>query len=254
MRAASARTSCNLRYPTRDVFEVPLVVREAGAELVVLVNHWPSRWSGRYETEPFRIAVANHCAHIVQRYLKLPRAEFLALPDTEDSLALLNRYWNRNIVVMGDLNDEPNDRSVVRELRASTGFDRIEEPVKKAREGRNHLPLPKDYLKLQPTLFNCMGRSLGVPDEGTCFFSKGVNTMSVLDHFIVSRGLLFGESALQIRPDSVSIFKHESMTTRKTGRPKRFEFSRDKPSKPAKGASDHFPITMLIGATTVAHR
>ena len=240
----------HLRYPTRDIFEVPLIVRETSAELLVLVNHWPSRWSGRYRTEPFRIAVANHCAHIVQRYLKLPRAEFLALPDTEDSLALLNRRWNRNILVIGDLNDEPNDRSVVEELRASTGYDKIEEPIKKAREGRNHLPLPKYYLKLQPTLFNCMGRFLGMPDEGTCFYSKGVNTMNVLDHFIVSRGLLYGESALQIRPNSVSIFRHESMTTRKTRRPKRFDFSRDKPSKPANGASDHFPITLLISTDT----
>ena len=242
----------HLRYPTRDIFEVPLVVRETGAELVVLVNHWPSRWSGRYKTEPFRIAAANHCAHIVQRHLKLRRAELLALPDTEDSLALLNRRWNRNILVMGDLNDEPNDRSVVRELRASSGFDKIEEPVKKAKKGRRHLPLARKYLKLQPTLFNCTGKFLGVPDEGTCFFSKGVNTMNVLDQFIVSRGLLYGESELQVRPDSVSIFKHQSMTTRKARRPKRFEFHRDKPSKPARGASDHFPIAMQISTETVA--
>ena len=242
----------HLRYPTRDIFEVPLVVRESGAELAVLVNHWPSRWSGRYRTEPFRIAVANHCAHVVQRHLKMPRAEFLALADTEDSLALLNRRWNRNVLVMGDLNDEPNDRSVVQKLRASTGYDKIEEPLKKAKEGRDHLPLAKKYLKLQPTLFNCMGRFLGMADEGTCFYSKGVNTMSVLDQFIASRGLVYGEAGLQVRLDSVAIFKHATMTTSKTRRPKRFEYAKTKPSKPAKGASDHFPITMLIAGNAGA--
>lgn len=239
----------HLRYPTRDIFEVPLVVRESGAELVVLVNHWPSRWSGRYETEPFRIAVANHCAHIVQRYLKMPRAEFLLLLDREDSLARINRRWNRNVLVMGDLNDEPNDRSIS-ELRASSGYDKIEEPVKTARNGRCHLPLPKNYLRLQPTLFNCMGRFLGMPDEGTCFFSKDVNTMSVLDQFIVSRGLLYGIAGLRVCLDSVEIFRHATMTTSKTKRPKRFEYAKMKPSTPAKGASDHFPITMLIAGNT----
>lgn len=236
----------HLRYPTRDIFEVPLVVRETGAELVVLVNHWPSRRTGRYESEPFRIAVANHCAHLVQRYLRMPRAEFLALPDTEDSLARLNRRWNRNVLVMGDLNDGPNDRSVVRELRASSGFDKIEEPVKKAREGRNHLPLARTYLRLEPTLFNCMGRFLGMPDAGTYFWSKDVNTMSVPDQFVVSRGLLRGESGLKTRLESVTIFKHESMTSGEKERPRPFEFSREKPAKRATGASDHFPITMLI--------
>ena len=242
----------HLRYPTRDIFEVPLVVRATGAELVVLVNHWPSRWLGRYRTEPHRIAVANHCAHIVQRYLKMPRAEFLALPDAPQSLERLNERWNRNVLVMGDLNDEPNDRSVVQELRASSGLDRIEQPLKKAGSRGSELPLAKKYLKLQPTLFNCMGRFLGMPDEGTCFYGKGVNTMNVLDHFIVSRGLVYGEARLKALLESVSIFKHPSMTTSRRRRPKRFEYVKTKPATPARGASDHFPITMLIAKDTAS--
>ncbi len=43
----------------------------------------------------------NHCAHIVQRDLNMPRAEFPALPDIQDSLAQLNERWNRNVLVMG---------------------------------------------------------------------------------------------------------------------------------------------------------
>ena len=56
----------HLQFPTRDILEVPLFVRENSAKLVVLVNHWPSRRAGRYESEPYRISVANHCACIVQ--------------------------------------------------------------------------------------------------------------------------------------------------------------------------------------------
>ena len=85
----------------------------------------------------------NHCAHIVQRDLNMPCAEFPALPDIQDLLAQLNERWNRNVLVMGDLNDEPNDLSVVRELREWSGCDKIEEPAKKTKKGRGHLPLAK---------------------------------------------------------------------------------------------------------------
>ena len=86
----------HLQFPTRDILEVPLFVRENSAKLVVLVNHWPSRRAGRYESEPYRISVANHCACIVQCHLKVPRTDLLALPDTPESLARLNKHWNRN--------------------------------------------------------------------------------------------------------------------------------------------------------------
>lgn len=74
--------------------------------------------------------------------------------------------------------------------------------------------------------------------------------MSVLDQFIVSRGMLRGEARLKARLESVSIFKHESMTTEEKRRPRRFEFESKEPSKPARGVSDHFPITMLVAAAT----
>ena len=66
-----------------------------------------------------------------------------------------------------------------------------------------------------------MGRFLGKPDEGTCFYSTGVNTMNVLDQLIVSRGLLRGKAGLKARLESVSIFKHARMTTGKKGRRRR---------------------------------
>ena len=93
-----------------------------------------------------------------------------------------------------------------------------------------------------------MGRFLGKPDEGTCFYSTGVNTMSVLDQFTGSRGPLRGKAGLEARLESVSIFKHARMTTGKKRRPRRFEYAKKEPLTPAKGAGDHFPITMLIAA------
>ena len=70
----------HFRYPTRDIFEVRLKVKSNQAEILVLVNHWPSRWRGIYVTEPYRITVANQRGRIIDRYLKYPRAEYLSFP------------------------------------------------------------------------------------------------------------------------------------------------------------------------------
>ena len=232
----------SLLYPTRDIFEVPLVVKDNGAELTVLVNHWPSRRNGRYDSEPYRIVVANHCGTIIRNLLKMPRAEFLELPDEPKSLERLNALWDRNVLVMGDFNDSPYDRSVLSELQAASGFDKIEEPVKPQSKTAS-LPKAKSYLKLRPTLFNCMWKFLGKPDEGTHFWPKDVNTMSVLDQFIISRGLVCGSSGLKLPLESVSIYKDERVA-KKSGRPRAFKLRGR--GGGTTGVSDHFPITALI--------
>jgi hypothetical protein len=59
--------SHNIHYraSTRDIFQVKLEVLENNAQLDVLVNHWPSRYKGQCETEPFRNTVAENCGKIV---------------------------------------------------------------------------------------------------------------------------------------------------------------------------------------------
>lgn len=231
----------HLRFPTRDIFEVRLRVRENGEELVVLVNHWPSRSLGRYETEAYRLTVASHAGRVVDNILKCDRSEYLSLPDNEVSLASLNSRWNRNILVMGDFNDEPFDRSILEFLRASKGIDHLEEPVKLS-SGR--LRSYKSYAGKRAYLFNCMWSQLSRADHGTHYYSGSTNTMSLLDQFMISRGLYFGLQGLQVRfledgvPDA-RIYKPEVMTTRK-GRPRSFD------RKTHRGYSDHFPIEMIL--------
>ena len=227
----------HLRYPTRDIFQVNLRVRETGAELMLLVNHWPSRWRGLYETEPYRITVASYCGRIIDEILKFPRSEFLTMPDTEATLQQLNDRWNRNVLLMGDFNDEPFNRSLLDELRAASGEDKLEEALK-ASKGRE-TPTPESYLKAQAYLFNGMWPFLGRPDVGTHYFSRAVNTMNVLDQFILSRGLYYGLQGLRLNPQSIEIFTPEVMTTDK-GRPRVFN------KKTKKGFSDHFPITAFV--------
>jgi hypothetical protein len=229
----------HLRYPTRDIFQVNLKVKENNTEIAVFVNHWPSRWRGELLTEPYRITVANSCGRLADAILKYPKKDYLSMEDSEATIDKLNERWNKNVLFMGDLNDEPFNRSVMDELKASSGEDTLEEEIKKTK-GRQHTPSPEKYLKLQAYFYNCMWKFLGMPDEGTHFYSDSTKTMNVLDQFIISRGLYYGLQGLKLKEDSVEILKPNVMATDKKKRPKRFE------KKNKKGYSDHFPIQTII--------
>jgi hypothetical protein len=232
----------HLRYPTRDIFEVPIRVLETGAELRVFVNHWPSRRNGVYESEPFRLAVANHCGQLVDQVLKFSRLEYLAMPDTAATQEQLNQRWNRNVLLMGDFNDEPYNRSLMDFLQASSGEDHMEENMRKS--GGRNTPSPASYLGRQAYLFNCMWRFLGEPDEGSHYFSGSTNSMNMLDQFILSRGLYYGLQGLKIDLDSLVIFKPEIMSSGEKNRPRAFQFTKD--GSQSSGYSDHFPIQAIL--------
>ena len=158
----------NLRYPTRDIFEVHLKVKANNSDLIVLVNHWPSRSIGRLETEPFRMTVASHCGRLLDNNVKLPRKEYLQLQDDDESLAIINERWDRNVLVMGDLNDEPWNRSVIDTLGGGFSSDHLEEPIKFA---RGCLPSYRSYASKSAWLFNPMWSLMSQPDRGTHYYS-----------------------------------------------------------------------------------
>ncbi|HEY2947507.1 MAG TPA: hypothetical protein VGJ53_03770 [Micromonosporaceae bacterium] len=95
----------NLRYPTRDIFEVVFTINETGDRVVVLASHWPSRRLGRYESEPSRIAVAENLAYLVRNHLRFDAATYLQLREADD-LDAVRRRWETPILLMGDFNDE----------------------------------------------------------------------------------------------------------------------------------------------------
>ncbi|MDJ0780894.1 MAG: hypothetical protein QNJ22_02930 [Desulfosarcinaceae bacterium] len=256
------------RYPTRDIFEAPLKVLDNDAELIVYINHWPSRSRGRYKTESLRIAAAYHLGRLIDQRLKMTRQELLALPDTAASMNLLQARWNRNILAMGDFNDEPFNRSVMEELRASSGLDKLEEPVE--RSGTyEHIPDVVPYAKLQASLFNCMWPTVATPDRGSYFYGSSIPTMNMLDQFLVTRGLYYGLSGLKmirdtayvpaVHPDEPPIEMEEDtiwtdvfdsdlmITSKDKRRPKKFKFEmKDGHARHNNGYSDHFPIVTAM--------
>jgi hypothetical protein len=234
----------HFRFPTRDVFEVPLKVKSNDARLRVFVNHWPSRSRGQYETEPLRIAVAENCALLARDVLKFKHKDVVAMPDTAQTLQKLNERFDANVLLMGDFNDEPYSRSVVDYLLAAKDLDHIEEVIRKApanaKPPRQQTPTVRSYLELKAYLFNCMWPQAGLSDHGSLHFSPGVNTFNLLDQFMISRGLLLGRSGLKMLLDTVRVFEAPPMASAQKKRPVAFD------KKTKKGYSDHFPIEAQI--------
>jgi endonuclease/exonuclease/phosphatase family metal-dependent hydrolase len=243
----------HLRYPTRDIFEVPLRVKQTQDELVVFVNHWPSRSrSGAIASEPLRITVAAHLGRLVDEHLKLPRDAVETSPDPRTLQDVIDLLWNTNVLVMGDLNDDPFDRSVLETLRASNSLDRLEETISTANsQGEPVADFKKSYIGRQAELYNYCWPWMGERGAGTIFFSRGgiARTKQCFDQFIGSRSLVYGLSGLRIDDADVSIFAPKLMWTNSnlpydtplhTVRPRRFN------RNDLKGHSDHFPITALI--------
>lgn len=80
-----------VNFATRDQMAVTGILGGLDT-LTVIVNHWPSRLGGQDKSEPSRIAAGKLSRHLA------------------DSLWKVNP--NQHIIVMGDLNDDPNNRSV----------------------------------------------------------------------------------------------------------------------------------------------
>ncbi len=84
----------------------------------IIVNHWPSRGGGQKASEPKRDAAGDLCRYLVD--------------------SILNLNENAKIIVMGDLNDNPDNNSVVKHLRSKGS-------VKKLKKGDLYSPFYKVY-------------------------------------------------------------------------------------------------------------
>ena len=176
-------------FKTRDILHVTGNMRNKTVHL--FVNHWPSRIGGDEKTEPKRVLAAS--------VLKKKVDQILA----DDPKA--------RIIIMGDMNDEPANKSLKETLGAAA-------PDSGA------------------TLVNLM-----MPDDvagkGTYFYSGAWN---MLDNLVVSETVLKGKG-MQIEGGKGYIFSNDWMIfTNKNGdkTPNRSYVG----NKYVNGVSDHFPV------------
>ena len=194
------------RYPTRDILVVTFAVNN-GTTLNIVGNHWPARSGGQYESEPYRIMVAENCAWIVEQFYQKD-------PDS-------------NIIVLGDFNDEPFNRSMQEYLFAIRNRARVQ-----AR---------KNSKKARPYLYNLSWSLMDQPTPGTFYYSKNPAGWNMLDQIMVSKGVLTGKNGLEVDEDSMEIFRPKRI--RKGSKPKPY---RKKKNKWIVGFSDHFPVIAKV--------
>jgi hypothetical protein len=197
------------RESTRDIFQVNLKTEQTKQDLIVIGNHWPSRMGGELDSEPYRMTAAETLSYWHMRILEEKEKEDVK---------------NVPILVMGDFNDEPHNRSITHYALATNSLEQILNP-----RVRN------------PLLYNLMW-DLMATGKGTHFGTE----FSMLDQFMVSKGLLLDDSKLKVKLDTTSIIRFPEMI--KTGyyqAPLRF----GRPAKDGineKGFSDHFPISVVL--------
>jgi hypothetical protein len=190
------------RNATRDLFQVNMKVKKTNISLVLIGNHWPSRMGGQYESEPYRIIAGETLSYFHQRIRE-------------------KKGVNIPIIVMGDFNDEPFNRSITKYALSTND--------------------PKNLKRAKnPKLYNLMWDSIA--DGHATHYYGSEKTM--LDQIMVSKGFLFGNSRLSLKSGSVKVEKIKDMTSK--GKPRRFGRPSSKKTYNKNGYSDHFPISVII--------
>ncbi|MFK5856972.1 MAG: endonuclease/exonuclease/phosphatase family protein [Bacteroidota bacterium] len=182
---------------TRDILYSKGVINNLDT-LHVFINHWVSRWGGQEKTEPNRIQIAKTIKRITD--------------------SILNLHPNANILIAGDLNDNPTDLSISEALQAK-------EVVSK--------PSNKTLYNLSLTQFK--------NGEGSLYYKS----WDMFDQIIVSTAMLTGINGLKVNSQQQSVYTQDWMLYQPKEGPAR-------PSRTAAGRyyggfSDHLPV--YIGIT-----
>ncbi|MCB0519393.1 MAG: endonuclease/exonuclease/phosphatase family protein [Saprospiraceae bacterium] len=184
------------RSYTRDILYVAGLLD--GEPLHVLVNHWPSRRGGEAATQPFRNAAALLCKNV------------------KDSLEQLDP--NAKVIVMGDLNDDPNSPSV-KKVMASKG---------KEKDVR-----PGDF-------FNPMYE----------YFKKGIGTTAYRDAWSLFDQIILSSGLMDKKQPGYHYYKahvfNQPYLIQRTGQFKGYPFRTFDFDNYIGGYSDHFPVYVFL--------
>jgi hypothetical protein len=169
-----------------------------GEEMHFIVNHWPSRRGGEKRSLPFRMAAAELSRHIV------------------DSLLAINAQ--AKIVVMGDLNDNPSNKSLTEGLKAKGSIDELQ---------------PGDMYNVMYSLYK---KGIGS--------NAWRDTWSLFDQQIVSQGFL-GKDFSTYKFYTAKVYNKVELT-QKSGRFKGYPWRTYVGGEYHGGYSDHFPSYIIV--------
>ena len=184
-------------HPTRDILVVTGILDRSDT-ITVIVNHWPSRRGGEKRSEPLRDTAAAVAYRVVDSILKINP--------------------NAKIIAMGDLNDDPDNESVVKYMHAKG-------KIKELKPGDLYNPMAKKYKK-------------GI---GTLAYG---DTWNLFDNLMVSQALL-GNDYSSYKFFKAKIYNKPFLVT-KSGRFEGYPFRTYAGGQFLGGYSDHFPVYLLL--------
>ena len=150
----------NPESKTRDILYVQGITNNSDT-LNIFINHWPSRWGGQLESEGRRVFVAS------------------VLKEKVDSI--FNSNPKSNIIITGDFNDYPDNKSISEVLSASQSYDQIN----------------------NNQLYNLSAYLYKTKNIGS---HKYQGEWGVLDQFIVSGNILNKENSVFTSTEDIHIF------------------------------------------------
>lgn len=163
----------------------------------IIVNHWPSKSGGEKRSMPYRNGAAALCRHIAD--------------------SIMHASKNAKVIIMGDLNDNPNARSIMETLGTKTNTTGVGE-----------------Y-----DLFNPMWQ---LYRDGIGSYAYR-DSWELIDNIIVSGGLINPVRGYKYM--SVHIFKKGFMIT-KTGSYMGYPFRTYAGGSYQGGYSDHLPVYIIL--------
>jgi len=190
------RIEGNENFRSRDQLVVSGIFD--GDTIYLIVNHWPSRYGGEKRSRHLRLAAAGLSRSIIDSILTIS-------PQSK-------------VILMGDLNDNPDDPSVKKQLKAKEKKDKLS----------------------GDELYNPMYE----------LFKKGIgsnawrDTWNLFDQIIVSQGLM-GEDLTSYQFYKAMVF-NKNFLTQSEGRYKGYPYRTYGGGAYMGGYSDHFPVYIYI--------
>lgn len=185
---------------TRDILYAKCRIK-GDRILHVFVNHWPSRSPNQEDSESKRIMAA------------------LTLRKQID--LILNNENDAAILVMGDFNDEPTNRSVMQILNATNKM--------KNQHYRD--------------LYNLMYDPHNAKGEGSITFKEN---WQMFDQIIVSQSLLVKGSNFYALPSDGKVFKNEKVIAKDPVTGKSLIYRTYQGDNYTGGVSDHLPVFIVL--------
>lgn len=194
------------RNATRDLFQVNFRSVAHDRPLVIVGNHWPSRSGGQYESAPYRAMAAETLAYWITR---IPEHLGDDVP----------------VLLMGDFNDQPFDRSVTEYLLGTSSADKV----------RN--------ANTAPRMFNLAWPALG-EGIGTHYYNNFAN---VLDQMLANKSILRGDGGFSLGNGGNARMRVEMIPDMVSGGyPDPIRHGRPSSGYDADGFSDHYPVSLVL--------